>query len=99
MDEYISREAIIEELEEEIDVIDEPDSRDALINMGLKIALRDVKRLPAADVQLVTFARWIDLGNRILCSGCGAGYDDSDEVKRNTYTFCPNCGAKMGVKE
>lgn len=63
MDEYISREAIIEELEEEIDVVDGPDNRDALINMGLKIALRDVKRLPAADVQPVNM--WISVKDRL----------------------------------
>lgn len=51
--------------------------------------------MPTVDAQPVKFARWIDLDNRILCSGCGAGYDDSDEVKRNTYIFCPNCGARM----
>lgn len=57
--------------------------------------LKDVETSTNADVQPVRFARWIDLDNRILCSGCGAGYDDSDEVKRNTYIFCPNCGARM----
>lgn len=51
--------------------------------------------IPAADVQPVRFARWINLDNRILCSGCGAGYDDYDEVKQNTYIFCPNCGARI----
>lgn len=58
-------------------------------------AARRIDQMPTADVQLVKFARWIDLDNRILCSGCGAGYDDSNEVKRNTYIFCPNCGARM----
>lgn len=53
------------------------------------------KDIKTADVQPVMFARWIDLDNRILCSGCGAGYDDANEVKYRTYIFCPNCGAKM----
>ena len=53
------------------------------------------KDIKTADVQPVMFARWIDLDNRILCSGCGAGYDDANEVKCRTYIFCPNCGAKM----
>lgn len=56
-----------------------------------------IEQITAEDVQPVKFARWIDLDNRILCSGCGAGYDDSDEVKWNTYIFCPNCGARMEV--
>lgn len=50
MDKYISREAIIEELEEEIAAGDEFDEKDVLINKGLKIALKDIKRQPAADV-------------------------------------------------
>jgi len=50
-DEYISRDAVIEELEEEIEVGDEFDKEDVLINKGLKIAINDIKRLPAADVQ------------------------------------------------
>ena len=54
-----------------------------------------IRELPSADVQPARFARWIDLDNRILCSGCGAGYDDANEVKCRTYIFCPNCGAKM----
>lgn len=58
-------------------------------------AMDFIDAIPAANVQPVKFARWIDLDKRILCSGCGAGYDDSDEVKQYTYIFCPNCGARM----
>jgi len=57
MNEYISKTTAIEKLEEEIGTIDKPDARDALINMGLKIALRDIKRLPAADHRQL--AEWL----------------------------------------
>ena len=58
-------------------------------------AIKIIRDAPAADVQPVHYARWIDLDNRIMCSGCGVGYDDDDKVKRSTYLFCSNCGAKM----
>lgn len=54
-----------------------------------------IQTAPAADVQPVKRGRWIDLDGRILCSYCGSGYDDTNEVKINTYLFCPNCGADM----
>lgn len=51
MDEYIKREAIIEELEEEIQAGDVSLDEEVWINKGLNIALQDIKRLPASDVQ------------------------------------------------
>jgi hypothetical protein len=95
MTEYICREAIIDDLEKEIEANNLALDEDVWINKGLRIAIRDIKDIKAANVQPARFARWIDLDNRILCSGCGAGYDDSNEVKQNTYIFCPNCGARM----
>lgn len=95
MAEYICREAILDDLEKEIEAGNIALDEDVWINKGLRIAIRDIKDIKTADVQPVMFARWIDLDNRILCSGCGAGYDDANEVKCRTYIFCPNCGAKM----
>ena len=63
MDKYISRKAIIEELEEEIAVGDEFDEKDVLINKGLKIALKDIKRQPVADVQPIS--QWISVEDRL----------------------------------
>lgn len=51
MDEYISREKLIKEIEEEIQAGNEALDEDVLINKGLKIALKDIKRQPAANVQ------------------------------------------------
>ena len=51
MDEHISRKDLIEEIEEEIEMGDRFDEKDMLINKGLKIALKYVKRQPSADVQ------------------------------------------------
>lgn len=92
---YLSREAIIKELEEEIAYGDEFDEKDVLINKGLKIALKDIKRQPAADVQPVRHGRWIiadDVENFIaICSECGRT-EDSRDIKDMPYC---HCGARM----
>lgn len=96
MNKYISREAVVRYLKEYSEKECNSNSPYGMITSSvLNKAERAISELPAADVQPARFARWIDLDNRILCSGCGAGYDDSDEVKQNTYIFCPNCGARM----
>ena len=95
MNEYISKDKIIQDIEEEIGILNMALDEDVWFDRGLKTALNYIKKTPTADVQPARFARWINLDNRILCSGCGAGYDDFDEVKQNTYIFCPNCGARM----
>ena len=106
MDEYISREGILKEIEEEIEHGDEFDKEDKLINKGLKIAIKDIKRLPSADVQPVKHGRWILSDDKywLKCSFCGAYFDvscgapffyvDNEEVSH--INFCPNCGARMG---
>ena len=96
MADYISREAIIDELEEEIEagnILDE----DALINRGLKIALKDVKAAEAADVQPVKRGKWFHVNNDgfIYCSECNnEAYWDTD-YGQQLFDFCPYCGAKM----
>lgn len=53
MNEYISREELIKEIEEEIQAGNVALDEDVLVNKGLKIALKDIKRQPAANVQLI----------------------------------------------
>jgi rubrerythrin len=56
-------------------------------------AIKMVEDSPAADVRENVRARWIDMGDHLLCSGCGATHYGADK------NFCPNCGAKMGGAE
>lgn len=58
MAEYISREAIIKELEEEIEAGNVALDEDVWINKGLRIAIRDIKDIKTADVQPVKHGKW-----------------------------------------
>lgn len=57
MNEYINEEAIVKELEEEIAMGDEFDEKDVLINKGLRIALKDIRRQPTTDVQPIVHCK------------------------------------------
>ena len=58
MAEYICREAIIDDLEKEIEAGNVALDEDVWINKGLKIAIRDIKDIKAADVQPVKHGKW-----------------------------------------
>lgn len=71
MTEYISREVLIEEIEEEIEAESSFKNGEKLITKGLKIVLKDVKKLPAADVQLVKRGKWVQIGEQSAkCTEC-----------------------------
>ena len=48
-----------------------------------------LETLLTADVRENIKARWIDMGNYLLCSNCGATHYGADK------NYCPNCGARM----
>lgn len=60
MAEYICREAIIDDLEKEIEAGDVALDEDVWINKGLRIAIRDIKDIKSADVQPVKYGKWIE---------------------------------------
>lgn len=79
MDEYISREAVI----------------NITAETGAWETQNRVRELPAADVQPVRHGRWIWDSNApyrehgaYKCSNCD-GHSDFEE------NYCPNCGARM----
>lgn len=101
MAEYIEREALLEEINEEIEIKSPMLTEEAnyYLETGLRIARKDIKRLPAADVVEVKHGEWIkdnnfsQIVNKYKCSLCGV----EDIVLHHNY--CPNCGAKMDLKE
>jgi hypothetical protein len=67
MDEYISREAIVKEIKEEIKACDAKFVEDIQIKKGLKIAIRDIKAAKTADVQPT---KWINAKDRLPDESC-----------------------------
>lgn len=90
MTEYIEREAVLKEVE--------PEYRPFLAQR--------INAIPAADVRPVKHARWIDMGDFILCSSCNATrlfeleshYGKAKRLGVRT-NYCPNCGVDMRETE
>ena len=100
MSDYISREAAVEKITflcELREIVCNPDDE---FLRGLKNALNAVKSnelIPSADVQPVRYGRWVECCNELdkKCSCC-------DKVHGTIYErepFCPNCGARMDLKD
>ena len=95
-DEYISREAAIEEIDKWLDTVGT-----ALVGKGLSYygeLIGCIEDARAADVAEVVHGQWIkddflsdDVNNAEKCSQCGEliGWFG------NLPNYCPNCGAKM----
>ena len=87
MPEYIEREALLSELQEEIEFETSmyTEEQNKYFNMGLKCAIRDVKSQPAADVAEVKHGEWTkDDSDGCFCSFCGWYTDyDYDYVTNN----------------
>ena len=87
MTEYIEREALLSELQEEIEFETSmyTEEQNKYFNMGLKCAIRDVKSQPAADVAEVKRGEWTkDDSDGCFCSFCGWYTDyDYDYVTNN----------------
>lgn len=58
MADYICREAIIDDLEKEIEAGNVALDEDVWINKGLRIAIRDIKDIKSSDVQRVKHGKW-----------------------------------------
>lgn len=106
MAEYIKREAALAICEEEY-----REQLRILNYAGDSVAWdigHAIKELPAVDVAPVVHGRWIEREDPMLdtyytCSACNEDFyieQTGDPVKDLfTYTYCPNCGAKMDEKE
>lgn len=63
MNEYISKDKIIQDIEEEIGISNMALDEDVWFNRGLKTALNYIKKTPTADVQPVN--KWISVKDRL----------------------------------
>lgn len=99
MDEYISRKAAIayirEQSEECQKAFEELGGESGIYADAYNDLAEDFYSIPAADVAPVVHGRWIDDGSGIIiCPECERGYN-----LHAKYThYCPNCGAKMDIK-
>lgn len=92
MDEYISRQKVLEEMHKWCDPC----------GSGIEAILA----VPAADVAPVVHARWDDSGRytfpggstAVSCTNCECKLTVS-EFRLNKWNYCPNCGAKMERSE
>ena len=86
MTEYIEREALLSELQEEIEFETSmyTEEQNKYFNMGLKCAIRDVKSQPAADVTEV-----------VRCKNC----KNYKLMKSGNYHFCNEFGGRVTEKD
>ena len=86
MAEYIDRQAVLDELDEDIEEFVECD-------YALKFTKRYIKKIPPADVRPVVHGEWVDYDDdygALCCSVC-----EHDAPEDTRWPFCPYCGADM----
>lgn len=97
-DEYIRREAAIEEIDKWLDAVGT-----ALVGKGLSYygeLIGYIEDTPAADVAPVVHGRWHlldDCANAgLYCSACGRRvHREEFAYKKLRSKYCPHCGARM----
>lgn len=103
---YICRQAIIDDLEKEIEAGNMALDEDVWINKGLRIAIRDIKDIKSSDVQRVKHTKNLStfaFCDEFICENCGIHLAewiklDVEDYEEFEFKFCPNCGAKMDGK-
>ena len=93
-DEYISREAAIEEIDKWLDTVGT-----ALVGKGMSYygeLIGCIEDARAADVAQVRHGRWEwDTEDIYRCSNCAEKSHVKEVMGHPEWDYCPNCGAKM----
>ena len=83
--------ALLEEIDEQIDLYDDDSNREeTLIRLGLKIARKDIVKQQGVEVTKQAEWKINSDGYYPYCSNC-----KNEPPGREMTVFCPNCGAKM----
>ena len=84
-----------------IDIDAIPESATTISTDGrLFVAWSEIVKAPVIEAEPVKYGQWIWKGRDkgYFCSVCNSGCLLNMESDWHTSTFCPNCGAKMGLK-
>lgn len=90
MDNLISKQGAIDalfELYEYQRYIDPTEAADR-VRQGVYLAEKKIEQLPSVQPEREK-GRWIDMGDHVMCSCCGATHYGVDK------NYCANCGADM----
>ena len=101
MAEYIEREELLKKaIKERRFVFQMEDllNNEVIFKTVYKDLAEFINSIPAADVTPVRHGRWMDNEDYMFCSCCGMQWNYCDNNTED-FHYCPNCGAKMEVKE
>ena len=65
---------------------------------GMRDVIQDIKDAPVADVAPVVHGKLTDNKYCVFCSVCGYHWYHCDDGIQE-FNYCPNCGAKMDLKD
>lgn len=99
MDEYISKQSVIDYLMGYLNSIGECGVDSLLFDRGQRRALinsiQDISVIKGADVQPVKHGRWLDNGMVYTCSECNSSVPKNIFVIGCDFEGCPYCFARM----
>lgn len=111
MDEYISKQKVIDYLNGYLHSLGEAGADNLMFDQGQRRALinsiQDISVVKSADVQRIKHGKWEELTDyggwgdtHYCCSVCGEEWHLEDGTpQQNHMNFCPQCGARMDLKE
>ena len=91
MAEYIEREVAVSKLR-----MEQSSHQTLGERMSVNEAVAVIEEIPTADVAEVVHARWERVRSNWHCTGCHKGYRITNGAPMaSSFSYCPNCGAKM----
>lgn len=66
------------------------------------VRAEDIKAAPIVDAEPVVHARWKEsdfIPGMLTCTNCGVQRNPKFKLGGGAWNRCPNCGAKMDLKE